>query len=324
MTTKTLIYRIKTSYILLLFSVLFSASVDARQLDDVVLPDNVTLDGTSEPLQLNGMGYRTKFVFNVYVAALYTETKADSRDAVQALKGPKRVLMHMVHDEVSQKKMAAAWREGFEENNSDEQFKKLESRLNTFISYFPVLKKGDVVALQSPNSLAYPVIVHGALKAGLTLTNINPLYTADEANHQAGSDQAVGSVIDKGDFFAHVGEQTLSKQDYLAKLRYEIRQKFFHAKVPEKQMEKFRETVGRQLVNRTLLIQEAKRQGIKPDEAAIKNKITRLEDRKKNDPYWQKNQKRLLPGVREQYENDSLLKLIEKKIRDVPEPSEKN
>lgn len=46
------------------------------------------------------------------------------------------------------------------------------------------LKPGDVVALQSPNSLAYPVIVHGALKAGLTLSNINPLYTADEANHQ--------------------------------------------------------------------------------------------------------------------------------------------
>jgi len=146
---------------------------------------------------------------------------------------------------------------------------------------------------------------------------------ADESDKQPGSDQAMVAVIDKGDFFAHVGEQTLSKQDYLAKLRYEIRQKFFHAKVPEKQMEKFRETVGRQLVNRTLLIQEAKRQGIKPDEAAIKNKITRLEDRKKNDPYWQKNQKRLLPGVREQYENDSLLKLIEKKIRDVPEPSEK-
>lgn len=137
------------------------------------------------------------------------------------------------------------------------------------------------------------------------------------------ADKVVPAVSDKDDFFAQVGEQTLTKQEYLAKLRYEIRQKYFHAKVPEKEMEKFRETVGRQLVNRALLVREAKRQGIKPDEAAIKNKIARLEERKKSDPYWQKNRERLIPGVREQYENDSLLKLIEKKVRNVPEPSEK-
>ena len=147
MAVKIPVYRTGIVFIMLLLTGLLSASVNAAQLDDVDLPDEVTLDGTDTPLQLNGMGYRTKFVFNVYVAALYTETRAGSRDAVQTLKGPKRVLMHMVHDEVSQKKMAAAWTEGFEENNSDEQYKKLESRLNTFISYFPDLKKGDVVLL---------------------------------------------------------------------------------------------------------------------------------------------------------------------------------
>lgn len=46
------------------------------------------------------------------------------------------------------------------------------------------LKAGDVVAIQSPNTLAYPVLVFGVLKAGLTVTNVNPLYTADETNHQ--------------------------------------------------------------------------------------------------------------------------------------------
>jgi len=167
MPTKTLIYRIKTSYILLLFSVLFSASVDARQLDDVVLPDNVTLDGTSVPLQLNGMGYRTKFVFNLYVGGLYTETKVDSRDAVQALKGPKRVLMHMVYDEISHKKMADAWREGFEENSSDEQFSKLELRLSTFISYFPDLKEGDVVLLDYVPATGTVVSFNGEAKAAI-------------------------------------------------------------------------------------------------------------------------------------------------------------
>lgn len=46
------------------------------------------------------------------------------------------------------------------------------------------LKPGDVVAIQSPNTLAYPVLAFGILKAGLIVTNVNPLYTADETNHQ--------------------------------------------------------------------------------------------------------------------------------------------
>lgn len=46
------------------------------------------------------------------------------------------------------------------------------------------LKRGDVVAVQSPNALAYPVLAFGVFKAGLTITNVNPLYTPDETNHQ--------------------------------------------------------------------------------------------------------------------------------------------
>jgi long-chain acyl-CoA synthetase len=46
------------------------------------------------------------------------------------------------------------------------------------------LKKGDVVAIQCLNSLAYPVLAFGVLKAGLIATNLNPLYTAEESQHQ--------------------------------------------------------------------------------------------------------------------------------------------
>ncbi len=46
------------------------------------------------------------------------------------------------------------------------------------------LKDGDVVALQSPNALAFPVVAVGVFKAGLTLTSINPLYTESEVQHQ--------------------------------------------------------------------------------------------------------------------------------------------
>ena len=164
MAINLVIYRYCTVFSILLFISTSSATVSARQLDDVTLPDTITLNGSNVPLQLNGMGYRSKFVFNIYVAALYTEKKVATRDAVQALKGPKRVVMHMVYDEVSRKKMTSAWHEGFEDNNDDKQLQNLQSRLQTFVSYFPDLKKGDVVLLDYLPALGTRVTIQGVEK----------------------------------------------------------------------------------------------------------------------------------------------------------------
>lgn len=149
---------------LLMISSMLSTPVYSRQLGDVDLPESITLDGTDKVLQLNGMGYRTKFVFKVYVGALYTQSKADSRDEVQSMGGPKRIVMHMVYDEVSREKMNAAWLEGFEENNSDEQFEKLKTRLDTFIALFPDLKAGDVIYLDYIPSSGTLVTFNGEKK----------------------------------------------------------------------------------------------------------------------------------------------------------------
>lgn len=149
---------------LLMIAMMLSTPVFSRQLGDIDLPDSVTLDGTDQVLQLNGMGYRTKFVFKVYVGALYTQSKVDSRDKVQSMDGPKRIVMHMVHDEVSREKMNAAWLEGFEDNNTDEQFDRLKSRLDTFIAFFPDLKAGDVIYLDYLPSSGTRVIFNGEKK----------------------------------------------------------------------------------------------------------------------------------------------------------------
>ncbi|SDB29165.1 long-chain acyl-CoA synthetase [Pseudidiomarina indica] len=46
------------------------------------------------------------------------------------------------------------------------------------------LKKGDAFAIMMPNLLQYPVALFGALRAGLTVVNVNPLYTPRELKHQ--------------------------------------------------------------------------------------------------------------------------------------------
>lgn len=54
--------------------------------------------------------------------------------------------------------------------------------------------KGDAVAIMLPNLLQYPIAVLGILRAGLVVTNTNPLYTPRELKHQL-NDSAAKAII---------------------------------------------------------------------------------------------------------------------------------
>jgi long-chain acyl-CoA synthetase len=69
------------------------------------------------------------------------------------------------------------------------------------------LKKGDRVALMMPNVLQYPVAIFGALRAGLTVVNTNPMYTGRELRHQLRDSGAVVIVV--MDMFAHTVAEVL-------------------------------------------------------------------------------------------------------------------
>lgn len=57
------------------------------------------------------------------------------------------------------------------------------------------LKKGDRIAIQMPNVLQYPIATFGAIRAGLTVVNTNPLYTPREMLHQFKDSGATAIVI---------------------------------------------------------------------------------------------------------------------------------
>ncbi|MDX2246402.1 MAG: AMP-binding protein [Bacteroidia bacterium] len=70
------------------------------------------------------------------------------------------------------------------------------------------LKKGDRIAIQMPNLLQYPVVLFGAIRAGLIIVNTNPLYTARELEHQLKDSGATAIVILAN--FAHNLEKIVS------------------------------------------------------------------------------------------------------------------
>ena len=57
------------------------------------------------------------------------------------------------------------------------------------------LKRGDRIAIQLPNVLQFPIVMFGALRAGLIIVNTNPLYTATEMKHQFNDSGATTIVI---------------------------------------------------------------------------------------------------------------------------------
>lgn len=69
------------------------------------------------------------------------------------------------------------------------------------------LARGDRLALMMPNILQYPVCLYGALRAGITVVNVNPMYTARELRHQLHDSGAKAIVVVEN--FAHTVQEVL-------------------------------------------------------------------------------------------------------------------
>lgn len=71
---------------------------------------------------------------------------------------------------------------------------RLSAQFANYLTDVLKLEKGSRVAIQMPNVLQYPVVMFGALRAGMVVVNTNPLYTPAEMKHQfndAGADVIV-------------------------------------------------------------------------------------------------------------------------------------
>ena len=91
-------------------------------------------------------------------------------------------------------------------------YAELDRQCRAFAAYLEkkaALKKGDRMAIMMPNLLQYPVAMFGALRAGITVVNTNPLYTHRELQHQL-TDAGVSAIVILENF-AHVLEACIGE-----------------------------------------------------------------------------------------------------------------
>lgn len=120
------------------------------------------------------------------------------------------------------------------------------------------------------------------------------------------------------DTFAVVGKVTLTSADFQSTFAAAARDKFYHSKPPEAEIAAYQREVGENLINRVLVVEEAKRRGLKPDAKAVQQRIEQFEARSRHAPNWEKERAQRVAAITTQFENQSLFEQLEVQARKTP------
>lgn len=151
-------------FLIAFFSLFMSYTVTAKTVAGVDVAETISFSNQSTKLTLNGAGIRTKFIFDIYVGSLYLTKKVNTANDAYNLQGEKRVGMHFLYDEVSKEKLVNGWNDGFENNHSDTELKKLKTRIIQFNNLFVTVKKGDIINLNFIPTTGTQVVINGKAK----------------------------------------------------------------------------------------------------------------------------------------------------------------
>ncbi len=80
-------------------------------------------------------------------------------------------------------------------------------QLASYLQRLDGLEKGDRIAVMMPNVLQNPISIFAILRAGFTVVNTNPLYTARELKHQLSDSGAKAIIVMEN--FCHTLEQVI-------------------------------------------------------------------------------------------------------------------
>lgn len=163
--------------------------------------------------------------------------------------------------------------------------------------------------------------IAGAAVAAVVWLAALPLHAAEGVG--AGGAPATGAAAARAASpFATVGSTVITGADYQRALAVAVRKKYYHAKPPEAELARFQRQVGDDVINRVLLLAEARRRGLQPDREQIKATIAGYDRQYGGSVTWQTSREKMLANVVPQLESESLLERLEKLVRTVPEPAE--
>lgn len=161
-----------------------------------------------------------------------------------------------------------------------------------------------------------------ALVAGLPVMSVAQGAVAPVPVAEAPASQPAVHHDTHDSVFAVINGREIATQDYEAAFTSLVRQRFYHGQIPENELIAVREEIKSKLVQRVVLLEEAERRKIVPDEDQIEQTLAGYDKRYAASPQWRENRERVLPELKKELAEQSRITQLDKQIKAVGEPAE--
>lgn len=123
--------------------------------------------------------------------------------------------------------------------------------------------------------------------------------------------------------FASVDDIEITREEFEREVYSAARQTFYHARPPGgEEFIQFRKDVADRMIDRELLLREANRRDLRPDNDSIDAKIAVYESRYGDTERWQTEGPQLVAQLRTRFEEESVLDTLESDIHTVSPPGD--
>ena len=130
-------------------------------------------------------------------------------------------------------------------------------------------------------------------------------------------------VSSAADSLALIDGEPVSYEEFEQFAYIEARQTYYHGTPPEgRSMIEFRQQTANKLIERKLMIREARRLGLEPDEGVVSEQLAGYERQYGATDRWKTEGPAMLAKLRIHFEAESLLEQVDPLLRAVPDPAD--
>ena len=129
--------------------------------------DSISLGG--QPLMLNGVGVRKRFLFDIYVGGLYVQKRANRTEDLVGQPGPKRVALRFLRD-VEGELFVNSLHVGLKANHTEAELARWQRQVDTLtttIKTIALARRGDTVYFDFTPQDGTRVSVNGVTRGPL-------------------------------------------------------------------------------------------------------------------------------------------------------------
>ena len=129
-----------------------------------------------------------------------------------------------------------------------------------------------------------------------------------------------GLTARQSDVFARIDDLTITANEFERIFNGAVRHKYYHGRVPEDELLKFRQKVAEDIVTQVIVHRDAQNRGLQPDHEKIAQGIDDYNSKYANSPEWQKQREQVIPLLTKRLERQNLLEKMKAKIKDIAQP----